>query len=261
MPSFLHSGNYSFFLNDTYSPVVDLQSKLAYMWDAEYSSTITRDGGGLVSEWRDLVDGTPMVQATGASQPVYSATSFGGGAGVTFDGVDDQLTYTMPGVHRFPLNAEPFECWVLVSNATSSADTAVKYFFGYGGNAYRHLGRFGASVNDTRTRSHITTGAGAVNLGTLRDLGLNTRFFFRVSNDGAATVIQNNNSEYETDVASAAMVPNTNAGRARIGASAATTAASFLNGTVACVCLFNKLLTVDETDALAGYMHQRRRLG
>jgi len=270
MPSFLHSGNYSFFLNDTYDPVVDLQSKLAYMWDAEYSSTITRDGGGLVSEWRDLVDGTPMVQATAANKPTYSATSFGGGAGVTFDGVNDELTYVFAGGHRFPLAADPVEIWVLVSSAAPDTNTNTLYFFTYGTNTgARSVGRFGSPYPEGQTtggyhnRSRASmTGTGTTNCNPNADLGLNTRFYFRMTNNGTTTTMQNNGATFGGPVnnSSVPMVPATITGRARMGASSAPTIANWAPCTIACVAVFTTLLTIDECDAMETYLHQRRRL-
>ena len=59
--------------------------------DASDLSTITVATG--VSEWRDKTGkGVNAVQATGANQPTYSATSFFGRPGITFDGVNDNMS-------------------------------------------------------------------------------------------------------------------------------------------------------------------------
>jgi hypothetical protein len=59
--------------------------------DASDLSTITVATG--VSQWRDKRgNGVNAVQATGANQPTYSATSFFGRPGITFDGVNDGLS-------------------------------------------------------------------------------------------------------------------------------------------------------------------------
>lgn len=49
------------------------------------------ESGGAVSQWDDVYGNYSFVQGTGSKQPAYSATSFNGGPGLTFDGSDDQL--------------------------------------------------------------------------------------------------------------------------------------------------------------------------
>lgn len=59
--------------------------------DAEDASTITLSSG-VVSQWNDKSgNGKHATQPTAAERPTYSATSFFGKAGLTFDGVDDAL--------------------------------------------------------------------------------------------------------------------------------------------------------------------------
>jgi hypothetical protein len=258
MPSFLNSRDYSFYLG-SYDPLVDLQPKLAYVWDAGRSDLITRDGAGLVSEWRSAAVVAPMVQATAAKQPVYSATSFGGFAGVTFDGVDDELTYTMVGGERFPLGALPFECWVVASSASDGTDTTQRNFFSYGNSGgLRVLARIGDALHHNRMRGNIN-GAGSANVNPGADLGI--RFFSRVLNTGTTTTVQvNDKTDYLNHIQSAPLIPATITGRARIGAAAAGAGSNWIKGTIAYIAMFDKLLTIDESDTLATYIKTRWKL-
>jgi len=66
---------------------------LALRLDASVLSSLTYDGGGAVSAWRDLSGrGRHTAQATGAAKPIL--TIAGSGNYVTFDGTDDVLAYS-----------------------------------------------------------------------------------------------------------------------------------------------------------------------
>lgn len=64
-------------------------------------------------------DSAAMVQATATAQPAYSATSFAGGPGMTFDGVDDTMLCTFASA--IPAGRRPYT-W-LVFQATNTALT------------------------------------------------------------------------------------------------------------------------------------------
>ena len=68
-------------------------SGLALWFDANDSSTITTVSGA-VSQWNSKVGGYTATQTTANNRPAYSATSFNGKAGVSFDGSNDQLDST-----------------------------------------------------------------------------------------------------------------------------------------------------------------------
>lgn len=119
---------------------LDLGDALYDYWDAERPDTITQIAG-VVSEWRSVKGGLAAVQATEAAKPIYSASSFNGRPGVTFDG-DAQLTVT--GVGTLPTGATACEIWVVASMPTAGTVAGIMVPFTYGGNAagsYRRLYR------------------------------------------------------------------------------------------------------------------------
>lgn len=72
-----------------------LGAPLALWLDANDASTITLNGS-TVSQWGDKSgNGRNAVQATAATQPVYSATSFNGKPTLTWDGIDDAMQISM----------------------------------------------------------------------------------------------------------------------------------------------------------------------
>lgn len=85
-----------------WSPL-DLGSALVAAYDPTDATTLTLSGSS-VSQWNDLSSNHyNLVQATGANQPVYSATSFMGQPGITFDGTNDFLAAASvnPGTNKF----------------------------------------------------------------------------------------------------------------------------------------------------------------
>lgn len=118
----------------------DLGAALYDYWDAEVPSTLTLSGSA-VSAWRSVVNGYSAEQAVAGSRPAYSASSFNGRPGVTFDG-GDELTYA--GVGNFPTGANASEIWVVASMPTAGTVAGVMVPFTYGGNAagsYRRIYR------------------------------------------------------------------------------------------------------------------------
>lgn len=66
---------------------------LALWLDANDASTLTLDGSGNVSEWRDKSGAARhAAQATSTARPAFGGLGFGGKPALAFDGVDDILT-------------------------------------------------------------------------------------------------------------------------------------------------------------------------
>lgn len=101
-------------------------------WDAENPAAISLSGSA-VTAWASTKNGYSAAQAVGAARPVYSATSFNGRPGVTFDGSDDLLVYV--GVGVFPTGASPCEIWVLFDQTALVADTTARRAVSYGSNS------------------------------------------------------------------------------------------------------------------------------
>ncbi|HTM77999.1 MAG TPA: hypothetical protein VL133_10260, partial [Devosia sp.] len=71
----------------SWSPLALGASLLAW-WDASQGVSLS---GSQVTAWADRKSGYSVAQGTGAARPLWSATSFGGKPGLTFDGIDDLL--------------------------------------------------------------------------------------------------------------------------------------------------------------------------
>lgn len=92
----------------------DLGVALAAWWSADDLAD------GAVASWADRVAALTLVQATGANQPVRAADSFNGFPGVTFDGINDEISVAATtGLPVGTTAGEIFSAWVpnLVSTA------------------------------------------------------------------------------------------------------------------------------------------------
>lgn len=106
----------------------DLGRSLLGYWDAEEAATIHHTGGS-VNYWTDRIGDYTAAQSVGGSKPVYSGTSFGGRPGLTFDGIDDNLS--MPSI-PFPTGSDACEMWALVRQDAAQEDQFNRTVFGYG---------------------------------------------------------------------------------------------------------------------------------
>jgi hypothetical protein len=115
------------------APDVVLPSAIAscvHWWSAEAGII---EVAGAVSSWADVIGSLAAVQATGASQPVYSATGFDGTEpGVTADGVDDYLAAV--GTGSLPDGDEDSVIMVRLVDTASEADAdTARGILGWGG--------------------------------------------------------------------------------------------------------------------------------
>lgn len=232
-----------------WSPL-QLGSSLLAWWDAERADLITVSGG-LVSSWKDAVGAYDAVQTVGASKPAYSATSFNGRAGLTFDGTDDELTFT--GVPAgIPTAANPSEVWTLVSQDALVADATGRTSFSYGGagNNTRFCER---AVSGGVNRADAASGSGA---GVVTCLNAGVDFSGRhvVRNIFTATAVQ---CDVDGVVGTPqAVVPSTNTTRGRIGANSAGTPGAYWNGVHSTVLVVAPL-TAAEATLLYAYLNRR----
>jgi hypothetical protein len=108
---------------DGWTPA-DLGVALLGQIDAEDFASLTITTG-LVDAWADTVAAVSFT-STLTARPAYSATSFNGRPGVTFDGTNDALSFA--GV-PYPAAANPCEIWVACSQDAVATSRTV---FGYG---------------------------------------------------------------------------------------------------------------------------------
>jgi hypothetical protein len=213
----------------------DLGANLLAWWNADDL------GEGPVSAWADRIAGNAPVQATPAKQPVAGWASFNGVGGVTFDGLDDELT--LSGTGSLPVGVVPCEVWTLWRLLQSGSTMTV---FGYGGgaNSFRVLRRSGGLA-----QMHDGSG-GLVNGGAFSGFGmLGGRF------DAALFTLRQNGAQVGTDDAAL----NTVATRARIGANTGTAAANFFGGIIRHILVTNLLILSDQ-EKMEGWLAHDARL-
>lgn len=234
------------------SPVTILGSKLAAWWTADRADLITLSGSAVTS-WKDVVAGYDAVQALSASRPIYSATSFNGKPGLTFDGADDELTLAS---QPFPSGANPGEILGIVQQDALTSDTSTRRWFAYGGatnNDSRFISRSG-SGNLNRAAFQVGTGAAAPGA-SVGATDFSTRHVHRGVVTGSQIRQYIDGNLGGSDVAA---VPATGSTRARIGAS--TGGIGYWNGKIRDVIVTNALLTEDEVAALLAWALPRRML-
>ena len=239
----------------SYNPLGALGSDLLAWWDADPSYWGAKGSIALgptrVSSWSDVVGGYNMANSdvTEGTRPIWSASQFNGGYGVTFDGVDDLLALsTAPS--QFPGSANPSELWVLAQN---DATAGARIFFGYG--ASNTTGR-SVGVNSTTARAYTGDGTGFINTDfavggfTTGSRGVERGQFGATQTTGTfngATPVSN------------IVVPSTTLTRLRVGAGPTGTAgANFAQGTVVAAIITNPLGS-DRAPALQTWLISRRR--
>jgi hypothetical protein len=218
--------------------------------DAEHGSTVTQSGG-LVSAWADIVGARSYAQATGSSKPAYSTTSFNSRPGITYDGVDDELTL---GSSPYPLSGA-FEIWGLVEQTALPADVTARTFFGYGtGTASVTLLMRRLSSGGFNRFSAVIGNATSGLAVTHSTADFSGKCVVRLTLDGV------NATPYVNGVAGTpvAVAASITAGRSRVGANASPTAAAFWQGGVNNIVITNPLSAADATLMLA---YQKTRGG
>jgi hypothetical protein len=221
----------------------DLGTGLYDLWDAERAGDLSLSGAA-VTAWTSAKNGYSAAQSTGASRPAYSATSFNGRPGVTFDGADDELTYA--GVGVFPTGASPCEIWVLADQAAMPpGSTAARIVFGLGATATAQRRSLQRAVVSSANVAQLEVGNGA-GANTASGPGVFSGRTILRAISGATTARVDQNGVAGT---AAAVVPNIGTTRTRIGATTANTAANFFQGVVSLIAVTELL-----SDLQAGQM-------
>lgn len=230
----------------------DLGVALLGFWDAERGDLITQSGG-LVSSFRDVVAAYDAVQATDAAKPIYSATSFNGRPGLTFDGVDDELTRTtMPPA--FPSGASPGEIWAVVDQTALGSDATTRTAVAAGGNSTLTARRLQRVVASSTGRLSMAVGNGSTLLASNNML---VDFYGRHVARGVVGATETQADCDGVAGTAQAIVPNTGTSRVRLGASNSGTATSFWQGVINAV-LFTAPLTTQQAAQLLAWGNFRR---
>lgn len=219
------------------TPITVLGASCLGWWHCDNASLITQVAGA-VSSWKDVVAGYDAAQATGASQAIYSATSWNGAApGITFDGTDDFFTLAS---QPFPALALTASIFVVVDQTCLVADTATRCIASYGDNAgatQRRLSRrviTGANVVTAQSSSSLSDATGDFS-GRHYIRALYTPTFTFAGLDGTMS-------------AGVAVVPATGTTRFRIGATVSDIVAAFFKGVIREVVVTGALSAQQVTD-------------
>jgi len=218
-------------------------------WDAEVAASLTLSGAS-VTTWTDIVGGYAPTQSNAGFKPQWSATSFNNRPGITFDGTDDYLELaSVP----FPVDANPCEIWVLVSQSALAADTASRTIFAYGSSASTGTRRTSRSVTTGVNRALTFSGSGggtsSAENGSIDFSGIHV-----VRTIVTATTIETNVDG--TGMTPVGVVSATGATRTRIGATTTNTVSGFFQG-VANTILVTPPLGTGQAAALMAYLKAR----
>lgn len=210
---------------------------------------ITADAStGAVSAWLSRY-GTPSAsQATGASQPIWSATGRNGCPTLTFDGTDDYLT--VANISSFPTGGNATTMIVMGTNTGLS-----KSLFGYGS---------GGAGADRRVQTSGTPPTTFVSVGIQGTTYQSTTLwagYDRLVSWRFSTSTSILNIDGAADEAAATGTPATVITRCRIGANVSLTASSFWNGTSPLALLYGVALADDDrwkNEGWAAWMYGTR---
>jgi len=227
-----------------------LGSSLLGLWDAERIDKITLSGGTVVA-WTDVVGNYSLGQGVGAARPAYSATSFNGRPGVTFDASDDCLTMaSMP----FPSGAVGSEIWALADQTALPADLATRTLMGCGGGVAATSRRCTRISTGGVNRAQAIVGDGVGGVfpnNTMVDLS--GRHVMRAVFGPTATRMEVNG----TAGAPLSAVPATGTARVTMGASEVSTPGAFWGGVISAVLITQPLSEAQEAD-LYSYFNLRK---
>jgi len=221
-----------------------LGSSLLALWDAERTDLITE---GATLSVKDTVAAYDAVQATAASQPAYSATSFNGRPGFTHDGTADELTCTASGLLTQLGGAASYEMWGVVDQTALVADTTTRTFLSVGA-ANATTRRAGRAVVSAVNRANAATGDG-VSATTVNNTSVDFsgRHVVRVKFTATGTTTEIDG----VTMTESAVVPSTTATRVRIGAAANTSASLFWQGVWNAVAFTGPLSAAQAAQMLA----------
>lgn len=232
--------------------LLQLGDFLIEAWDAERADLITIATG--VSAWAGIKLGLVLAQGTAANQPVRSASSFGGAAGVAFDGSNDELTLALAG--QLPTGAVASELWCVAQSDQLIGVSTAGYIVAQGADAntsWRAIHRF---VSGSTNRARAIVGDGAANSTPIAyGAAFSNRHAVRLQVSPTTTRMSIDGIAGGNGL----VVPATGITRIRLGASPGAAAASFFLGQIALVIITHPLPT-GLAAQLWSYLLTRRRL-
>ncbi len=226
-----------------------LGAALYDMWDAELTATISLSGSA-VTAWASAKNGYSAAQAVGASRPIYSATSFNGRPGITFDGADDQLTYA--GIGVFPVGSSDSEVWLLGDLTAAGATAGDMGAISYGGNGAQVSRAIYRTPVGGNNRARIRTGNAGANV--IQDLAsdFSGRHIVRAKFLSAGT-----SGEMDGVAGAAGLGPTATAStRTRLGSNSNDTASQYWTGKISLAAITVPLST-DQAALMLAYLKTR----
>lgn len=232
---------------------LSLGSALVAWWDAQYGVSLS---GSQVTAWADRKIGYSAVQGVSAARPIFSATSFGGAPGLTYDGVDDELTCTDAGLlAALPDGAEAGELWAVVQQDAAAADTTTRYALAYG-NGSNFARRLGRAVISGVVRGQLLVGNGsAPSARTIDTVDFTSRHAVR----GVVGATASQGFVDGSPSSAMSLVPATVASRLRLGAGDAASAGNFWQGRIRHLVV-TAALSAEQTALLQTWSNQQRML-
>jgi hypothetical protein len=189
--------------------------------------------------WTARLGSFTASQSTSGSRPTWSSVARNSLPAVRFDGTDDYLD--LSATTGFPAgNAASF---VFTVGFDSDSGSTNRNLFVYGSNSAgqdRNLRRSTAKV--------VACGNNGTSVSSATTWSLNSAIVGYDQGATTATLYVNGGS-----AESGSQTPATVATRARIGASAASTAAAFWNGYISCVLLLNASPSTSDRQRLEGW--------
>lgn len=222
-------------------------------WNADRADLVSLSGSN-VTAWADSISGYSAAQGNSSFRPVYSATSFNGSPGLTFDATDDCLEMAS---QPFPSGSNGSEIWAVAQQDALAADATTRVLFSFGGDSNLSQIRSQRQVSGGINRNGAAYGLGASANGAVETtITYSTRHLSRVRVTSSLCAVSTDSS---AETLSGAGTPATGTSRVRIGASANTTAGSFWNGKIRDV-LVTSPLSGDAPTYLRNFLLLRRAL-
>lgn len=227
---------------------MSLGSSLLAWWDSALGVSLSTDK---VTAWVDRVAGYSAAQGSDTLRPTWSATSFNGSPGLTFDGTDDHLALAS---QPFPSGANACEMWAVVQQDALAADATTRMVVSYGGDASTARRSLTRIVSGGSNRFESSAGNGATLYAAgVTGVDFSSRNVIR-GRFGATSISSTINTTSSTDTAG---VPATGTSRLRIGSISNTSAGNYWNGKIRDVIVTGSL-TADQVTQLQSFLLSRR---
>jgi hypothetical protein len=213
---------------------------LSAWWDSTDNSKITTDTG--VSAWVDKVNGYTLAQSIGANQPTIS--SINGKQAFDYNGSTQVLTSTDAGLVALATGASVPPTTIFYVVRIDVAGQVFPVVFGNTSNAapfYSAIHPDGGSLWRTSYRNNASS---IVNTNSTAQYAASTPYVIATST--SSDIVGRVNGAQVVSASSTAAAGAITVNVLAVGALVRTSAASFLNGQVGDVLIYNRVLTASE---------------